>query len=182
MEEAIAKATTVTLAELRRAYAAAIAHGQTSTLSAPEQERSAAALGLLACTAMRLPDLLLYAHLVQAFDEDADRDRIPECVAETLLGICAGTLRLAHRALQVHAQTVGFCMQAWVDRGLEGAERRLSAGMVAEPAALIDEARQAALAVTGAIAVVGVDRMRVCEQLASSIEHVLGIYMVASAI
>jgi hypothetical protein len=53
--------------ELREAYAAAVSHGADSTWCAAVEERGYGTLGLLTLAVLRLPDLVLYAHVAQAF-------------------------------------------------------------------------------------------------------------------
>ena len=161
-------------------HTTAVAHGQASTLCAAEHERSEPTLGLLASAVARLPDLLLYAHLAQAADEPGGDGRVPEMVREMLLGVCAGTLRLAHRALEVHALTVEFAVSAWVDRGVECAGRQLAAEQPDDGLVLVDAARQAAMALTGAIAATVEDAALVCEQLATGVGQLLATYVITS--
>ena len=114
IKRAIALAAAAGEPELRRAYAAAIAHGAINTGCTAEEERAYGALRLLTLALLRLPDLALCAHLVHAVDEP-DEDPL---VARTLGEVAAGALRLAHRALEVHGRDVGYQTSAWVDRAL----------------------------------------------------------------
>ena len=65
---AIAAATDQT--ELRSLYERAVSHGAANTLCTPEEERAYGTLRLLTLATLRLPDLYLYAHLLEALDED----------------------------------------------------------------------------------------------------------------
>jgi len=70
---------------------------------------------------VRLPDLFLYAHVLQVFDEDPDVEQVPPVIVGAVRTIASGALRLAHRALETHARNVGYETGAWVDRALEQA-------------------------------------------------------------
>src|SRR5207248_10087598 len=102
-------------------------------------------------------------------------------VAQTLLSASAGAMRLAHRALEVHALEVGYRVEAWVERALEGASEELHAGHALEgslPLAL-DQARLATIALTRATASTASDPMLVPGQIADALAHLLAIYLVA---
>ena len=71
MNRAVAIAATADGAELRRAYAAGVARGATNTWCAAEEERTYGTLRLLTLAMLRLPDLFLYAHIVEVLAGDA---------------------------------------------------------------------------------------------------------------
>src|SRR5256885_458917 len=90
-------------------------------------------------------------------------------------------MRLAHRALEVHALEVGYCVDAWVDRALRGAGEELHEQDEVEeslPLAL-DQARLATIARTRATASTANDPMLVRGQIADALAHLLAIYLVA---
>ena len=95
---AIAAATDQT--ELRSLYGQAVSHGAANTLCTPEEERAYGTLRLLTLAMLRLPDLYLYAHLLEALDEEPTVEPVPPLVTLQLGEIAAGALRLAHRALR----------------------------------------------------------------------------------
>ena len=103
---AIAAATDQT--ELRSLYGQAVSHGAANTLCTPEEERAYGTLRLLTLATLRLPDLYLYAHLLEALDEDPTIEPVPPLVTSQLGEIAAGALRLAHRALETHAHELGY--------------------------------------------------------------------------
>ena len=120
---AIAAATDQT--ELRSLYERAVSHGAANTLCTPEEERAYGTLRLLTLATLRLPDLYLYAHLLEALDEDPTIEPVPPLVTSQLGEIAAGALRLAHRALETHAHELGYETGAWVARALERAHAQL---------------------------------------------------------
>jgi hypothetical protein len=130
ISQAIATAATAGDAKVRRAYAAAIAHGASNTLCTAEQERAYGTLRLLTLVWLRLPDLVLYSHLLEGFADDPEVDRVAPVVVNAVRGVAAGALRLAHRALRPTAATVGYQTGSWIDRALEhaGVELTRNAG------------------------------------------------------
>ena len=94
---------------------------------------------LLTLATLRLPDLDLYAHLLETLDEDAhDRAASRRCVTSQLGEIAAGALRLAHRALETHAHELGYQTGAWVERALERAHARLCGDLERRERPLVD--------------------------------------------
>jgi hypothetical protein len=166
--------------ELRDAYAAAVSHGADSTWSAAVEERGYGTLRLLTLAVLRLPDLVLYAHVAQAFREDPEVDRVPPVVVDAVRVIAAGALRLAHRALETHGGEVGYETGVWVDRVLEQAGAWLG-GEVDVPV-LLDEARRAAIALTRATAATADDRMLLPAELADGLAHLLTVYVAAASL
>ena len=98
-----------------------VAHGSRNTQCSAAEERAYGTLRLLTLSTLRLPDLFLYAHVLQVFDEDPDVERVPPVIVAAVRTIASGALRLAHRALETHARNVGYETGAWVDRALEQA-------------------------------------------------------------
>jgi hypothetical protein len=139
-------------------------------------------LRLLTLATLRLPDLFLYAHVLQVFDEDPEIDRIPPVVVEGVRVIASGALRLGHRALETHARDVGYETGVWVDRALEQAGAWLCADVEPEAPVLLDQARRAAIALTRATAATADDRMLVPGELAGGLAHLLAVYLIATTI
>jgi hypothetical protein len=180
MNRAVAIAAEAGERELRRAYAAAVSHGVDNTRCAADEERVYGTLRLLTLATLRLPDLFLYAHVMQMFGEDPEVDRIPPMVVDAVRVIAAGALRLAHRALETHARDVGYETGVWVDRALEQAGAWLACEVEAEVPVLLDQARRAAIALTRATAATADDRMLVPAELADGLAHLLAVYLVAT--
>ena len=166
---------------LRRAYAAGIARGASNTQCTAEEERTYGTLRLLTLATLRLPDLFLYAHIVEVLAGDRDRPRAAGRGARDHHA-GRGALRLAHRALETHARDVGYQVDAWVDRALEHAGALLAGEVDAEAPVLLDHARLAAIALTRATAATADDRMLVPDELACGLAHLLAVYLVATAI
>jgi hypothetical protein len=122
----VAIAAAADQAELRSRYGQAVSHGAANTLCTPEEERARGTVRLLTLATLRLPDLYLHAHLLEAFDQDASIEPVAPLVSAQLGESCAGALRLAHRALETHAQALGYEPGAWVERSLERARAMLS--------------------------------------------------------
>jgi hypothetical protein len=166
--------------ELREAYAAAVSHGVESTWCAAVEERGYGTLRLLTLAVLRLPDLVLYAHVAQAFREDPEVDRVPRVVVDAVRMIAAGALRLAHRALETDANEVGYESHVWVDRVVKQAGTWLANEVEADVPVLLDEARRAAIALTRATAATADDRMLLPAELADGLAHLLAVYVLAA--
>ncbi len=181
MSRAVAIAAAADEPGLRRAYAAGLARGATNTQCTAEEERTYGTLRLLTLATLRLPDLFLYAHIVEVLAGDDDHP-VPSVAVRAITTTAAGALRLAHRALETHARDVGYELDAWIDRALEYTGALLSSHLDAEAPVLLDHARLAAIALTRATAATADDRMLVPEELASGLAHLLAVYLVATAI
>jgi hypothetical protein len=166
MTEAVARAAEADAARLSRAYAAGVAHGAASTRCAAEEERTYTPLRLLTLAALHLPDLALYAYLLDVMDEDDEVDRVRAVLAVEMGATAAGVLRLAHRALETHARDVGYERGVWLERVLDHASATLWRQADRDAPVLVEHARGAAVALTAATAVTADDRMRVPEELA----------------
>ena len=182
MSRAVAIAAAVDQPGLRRAYAAGIARGASNTQCSAEDERTYGTLRLLTLATLRLPDLFLYAHIVEVLAGDTDHDRVPPVAVRAIIASAAGALRLSHRALETHARDVGYQVDVWVDRALEHAGAELSGELDAQMPGLLDHARLAAIALTRATAATADDRMLVPDELACGLAHLLAVYLVATAI
>jgi hypothetical protein len=102
-------------------------------------------------------------------------------VAQTLIGTSSGAMRLAHRALEMHALEIGYRADAWVARAVDGTGDELC-GTVADDEALpvaLDQARLATLALTRATASTAYEPMLVPGQIADALGHLFVIYLIA---
>ena len=105
MSQAVATAAAADDAKVRRAYAAAIARGANNTLCTAEQEREYGTLRLLTLAWLRLPDLVLYSHLLEGFADDPEVERVPPVVVNAVRGVAAGALRFRIGRLRPMAAT-----------------------------------------------------------------------------
>ena len=182
MTEAVARAAAAGEARLRRAYAAGVAHGASSTRCRAEEERTYSPLRLLTLATLHLPDLALYAYLLDVIDEDDEVDRVRAVLVREVGATAAGTLRLTHRALETHARNVGYGTGAWLERVLDYASSSLWRQADAQAPVLLEHARGAAVALTTATAATADDRMQVPEELAHGLSHLLVVYLIARTI
>ena len=132
---------------------------------------------LLTLSTLRLPDVALYGELLHSH---AAERRACCLVAQTLIGASAGAMRLAHRALEMHALEVGYRAEAWVARAIEATSEKLSGWSPEDglPVAL-EQARLATLALTRATASTANEPMLVPGQIADALSHLLVIYLIA---
>ena len=77
VDRAVAIAAAADQTELRSLYGQAVSHGAANTLCMPGEERAYGTLRLLTLAMLRLPDLYLYAHLLEAFDEEPTVEPVP---------------------------------------------------------------------------------------------------------
>ncbi len=186
MRQAVAAAAAADDAKVRRAYAVAVSRGANNTLCTAEQERAYGTLRLLTLASLRLPDLVLYAHLLEGFADDLEVERVPPVVVNAVRGVAGGALRLAHRALETHGRDVGYETGAWIDGALEqaGVELTRNPGEIEqrEVSVVLDQSRLAAIALARATASTGADRMRVPEEIAHGLAHLLAVYLIATTI
>jgi hypothetical protein len=166
--------------ELQRAYWFAVAEGAADTLSDPVDERALGPLRLLTLSMLRLPDLALQVQLLDHAGE-------PSAAALHLALDAAwdtgtGALRLAHRALEAHAEAVGYGAAAW----LAHARSRARYALVGIAPARVEgvhavagaEVRRVAVALGRAAAATAEDPMRVPDELATALGHLLALFMV----
>ena len=179
MNRAVAIAAATDQTELRSLYGQAVSHGAANTLCTPEEERAYGTLRLLTLAMLRLPDLYLYAHLLEALDEDPTVEPVPPLVTSRLSEIAAGALRLAHRALETHAHELGYEPGAWVARALERARTELCGD---PELVLVDQARRCAIALTRAIAATAGEAMLVPGELADGLARLLVLYVIATTV
>jgi hypothetical protein len=181
--EAIDAAAMSTEAQLSRPYRGAVASGATGTQLTVEDERTYGPLRLLTLALRGLPDLSLCAYLFDTLDDYPDAADISPGVIRAAHDIAAGTLRLAHRALEVHGRDNGYAIDAWLDRAHD--QTALELPLVAEltdleEPAILAEVRFATIALTRAAAATAEDRNLVPEELASGLAHILTIYLIAA--
>jgi hypothetical protein len=178
ISRAVAMAAALDARRRRSMYVRAVAHGVANTQCSVERERGYGALRLLTLATLRLPDVAVYGELLHSHDDEVSAVCL---VAQTLIGASAGAMRLAHRALEVHALEVGYRVDAWVECALRGAGEELherDEGEGSLPLAL-DQARLATIALTRATASTANDPMLVPGQIADALAHLLAIYLVA---
>ena len=159
-------------------YGRAVAFGVANTQCSSERERQFGALRLLTLATLRLPDVALYGELLHSHSGERCACSL---VAQTLIGASSGAMRLAHRALEMHALEIGYRADAWVALAIDGTGAELSRTTAHDgglPIAL-DQARLATLALTRATASTANDPMLVPGQIAEALAHLLVIYLVA---
>lgn len=164
--------------DLRRAYHQAVSVGAVLTGRTAEDERLDSALKLLAGITVHIPLLRL---LIGALDDSTDSPAIMRG-ASRLIG---GVLRLADRALEVHARDVGYSPDAWRDQAVARADALLLTLTPAEDeferldlhAGLLHDASSQLAA---AIAAVPTDRMAVPTHLAAALAAWLTLYVCAT--
>ena len=170
VDRAVAIAAAADQTELRSLYGQAVSHGAANTLCMPGEERAYGTLRLLTLAMLRLPDVYLYAHMLEAFDEELTVEPVPRLVTSRLGEIAAGALRLADRALETHAHELGYETCAWVERALERARTELCGD---PELVLVDQARRCAIAFTRAIAATAGEAMLVPGELADGLARLL---------
>ena len=178
ISRAMAAVAALDVRRRRAMYGRAVAFGIANTQYSSERERQFGALRLLTLATVRLPDVALYGELLHS--HAAERCAC-SLVAQTLIGASSGALRLAHRALEMHALEVGYQAEAWVERAVDGAGDELSGSLADEeglPVAL-EQARLATLALTRATASTANEPMLVPGQIADALGHLLVIYLIA---
>ncbi len=182
VNRAVAIAAATNQNELRSLYERAVSHGAANTLCTPEEERAHGTLRLLTLATLRLPDLYLHAHLLEALDEEPTVGPVPPLVISRLGEIAAGALRLAHRALETHAHELGYEPGAWVAWALERAHGWLCGDLEGRERPLVDEARRCAIALTRAIAATAGEAMLVPGELADGLARLLVLYVIATTV
>ena len=77
VNRAVAIAAATDQSELRSLYERAVSHGAANTLCTPKEELAYGTLRLLTLATLRIPDLYLYAHLLEALDENPTVEPVP---------------------------------------------------------------------------------------------------------
>jgi hypothetical protein len=159
-------------------YGRAVAFGVANTQCSCERERQFGVLRLLTLSTLRLPDVALYGELLHVYAAERQACCL---VAQTLIGACTGSMRLAHRALEMHTLELGDRADSWVQRAVDGTGDELR-GAVADEEGLpmaLEQARLATLALTRATASTANEPTRVPDQIADALGHLLVIYLIA---
>ena len=170
----------LTFTDYESAYAQAVAVGANETLVPSDEERLLRPLRLLTAALTRLPDLAVNAEILQALLPHAEhRAAYLQACGEATEQLAAGMLRLAHRALEVHARDVGYDPAQWTVQAAE-----LCALLVDEahrgnahpplPAALV---RRAGVQLARAAASTEADRMAVAEATARASADLLALFL-----
>jgi hypothetical protein len=179
VNRAVAIAAASDQTELRSVYERAVSHGAANTLCTPEEARAYGTLRLLTLATLRLPDVYLHAHLLEALDEDPTVEPVPPMLTSQLSEIAAGALRLAYRALETHAHELGYETGAWVERVLERARTEVCGD---PELVLVVQARRCAIALTRAIAATAAEAMLVPGELADGLARLLVLYLIATTV
>jgi hypothetical protein len=158
----------------RASYCHAVVARVANTRCGAERERRYGAPRLLTLATLRLPHLLaVHGGLLHSEEECG----APCLVAQAVIGASSGAMRLAHRALEIHALELGYGVQVWLERGRDEL-REGERGELSLPATL-DQARLATLALTRATASTANEPMQVPGQIADALAHLLAIYVIA---
>jgi hypothetical protein len=159
-------------------YGRAVAFGVANTQCSSERERRFGALRLLTLSTLRLPDVALYGELLHSYASERHACCL---VAQTLIGASSGAMRLAHRALEMHALEVEYGADAWVERAVDDTDDELSGSLADEEGlpVTLEQARLATLAVTRATAAPAHEPMLVPGLIADALGHLLVIYLIA---
>jgi hypothetical protein len=153
---------------LGRIYDEAVCVGGSVSTWRAHEERLHSAIELLAHTTTHTPYLtLLVLELADASGAGA------ACLAREARRHAALVIRLAHRALEVHACDLGYEPDAWRERAVLEADAALTAASVEDPddelglatAAVVD----ATIALAATIAAVSRDCMAVPDYMASAL-------------
>ncbi len=183
MDRAVSAVVATSEPGLRRAYRRALAHGAANSGCTPDRERADGTLRLLTLATLRLPDLVLYAGLADVYEDGPDGSRVPRAAVLAISDASAGALRLTHRALEAHGQSLRYAIPAWIDRALERASGELNpparAGEFEVPVA-VNQGRLATIALTRATAATATDPMLVPAEAANGLGHLLAVYLIAT--
>lgn len=181
LRRAIVLAACADAEEMRLAYWSAVADGALNTRCCADCERGHGALRLLTLALLRLPDLRVQGHLLDA--GEGVIDGVAEILLEAVCHTSAGALRLAHRALEAHAAALGYDATAWIEQALGRAGAVLRdlepAPIEGTPAGAREQARCAAVALARAAAATEADWMGVPDETTTALAHLLTLYMIA---
>jgi hypothetical protein len=176
ISRAVAAVAALSVRRRRAMYGRAV--GVANTRCSSERERQFGALRLLTLATLRLPDVALYGELLHSC---AGEPRACCLVAQTLIGAASGAMRLAHRALEMHALEVGYRADAWVAWAVDGisGEASASGDDINGVPVVLDQARLATLALTRATASTANQPMLAPVQIAEAHGHLLVTYLLA---
>lgn len=182
LHHAIAVAALADADEFEYAYRSAVAEGAEDTRSSAARERDLGALRLLTLASLRLPDLALQTCLLDIVEPHA-ADAI-DVALESACQTSAGALRLAHRALEAHSQALGYAPLAWTAHAHERARNTLAESQAAllegGSGAMYTHVRRIAVALARASAATADDDLRVPDETATALGHLLALYMIAT--
>ncbi len=157
-------------------YGRAVAFGVANTQCSCERERQFGVLRLLTLPTLRLPDAALYGELLHVYAAERQACCL---VAKMLIGACTGSMRLAHRALEMHALELGYRADVWVARATEATRNERSCAPPEDGLPPLEQARLATLALTRATGSTASQAVRVPGQIADALSHLLVIYLIA---
>jgi hypothetical protein len=154
MRRALVVAAAMSEPKLRLSCQRALARGVGNTGCTPGEERVHGALRLLTLATLRMPDLVLYAGLVDVYEDGPDGSPVPRAAVLAIGDASAGALRLTHRALEAHGQSIRYAIAAWIDRAHRHAasELNVDASHDDEVPFAVEQARLATIALTRATA------------------------------
>src|SRR3954453_22350437 len=142
-----------------------------SALGCPSCERAHGTLRLLTLALLRLPELAVQAHLID-MNESAP-DGILDVVLERTCATSAGALRLAHHALEAHADALGYDAGLWITHARERARvvlHELEPTLIeGETAVAQTQVRRTAVALTRAAAATEGDGLTVADEIATGL-------------
>jgi len=183
MQRALEVAAATSELEMRRAYRRAVADGASNT-GTPDRERDYGALRLLTLATLRMPDLVLYAGLADVYEDGPDGSRFPRAGVLMIGDTSAGALRLTHRALEAHGESLGYAIGVSIGRALDRAGTELEQQRKDDEAEIpvaLNQARLAMLALTRATAATAIDPMLVPAEAANGLGHLRAVYLIAIA-
>ena len=172
LQRAITAAALADADELEYAYWSALAEGADDTRSSPDartRPRRAAPAHA------RRPAAPRPRRADAACSTSANR-ATPDAVDVALESACqtsAGALRLAHRALEAHGETIGYAPLAWITHARERARSTLaeseSSLLEGGPGPLYTHVRRIAVALARASAATADDDLRVADETATAL-------------
>lgn len=186
LTRAVARAAGCGAGEIPAAYLAALSAGGENVGLSRAEELRLGPLGLLVLALVRMPDLFLYGHVLEACDLDPSFERLPAVVVARVRVLAGAALRLAFRALESHTLgpgSEGFEFETTVR--LTDAYGQ-AAGLLEDSAAgegpvLLEQAHHALWALGDAAAATGEQNPNVLsEQLVDAIARLTVVFMVVS--
>jgi hypothetical protein len=122
--------------------------------------------------------------LADVYEDGPDGSRFPRAGVLTIGDTSAGALRLTHRALEAHGDSLGYAIGVWIGRALECAGTELEQQALDDEAEIpvaLNQARLATMALTRATAATVDDPMLVPVEAANGLGHLLAVYLIAIA-
>jgi len=182
---AAARAAAAGIKEMPAAHQAALSAGSNDVGMTRASELQLGELGLLVLALLRMPDLFLYCHLLEASDLDSSSERRPPLAVARVLILSGAALRLAHRALESHMadQGSGFDTTVRLTDAFTHAARLLedSAAMPDGSPLLLSHAHHALWALADAAAATSEPNPTVITQrLVDAIAQLLVVFTVTS--